>query len=399
MKLFLNNSHTEFGVSPYSESTFSFLNRCGRKEFFPVRALLEEWFMRYPEKEKDEFRKRFQSGDDKQFNSAFFELYLHELLSRIGYQIQVHPKINTENNKSPDFLAIAPNGDKIIFEAVLSSEIRGEGSISEMRAKGDTAIPIRNQVFDSINSLKNPFFYLHLSEKGKPSSLPSLNILNKKLIKWLNNLPYSELTESQKKSEFIDYPKMIFEHSGWEIEFTAYPKSKKSQDSDIIRSHQTEVEKIDYHTPIKKAIKRKASKYGNLKIPYIIAINVFGHFPDHIDIMNALFGQEAFLLDLDFSKGVDSKLVRRPNGIWTSALNPIHTRISAVIFGFSILPWTVASKDLYLYHNPWASLPYKGLAANFNQFSLIDNEIKKIDGTHPRIVLGLPQTWPYLDQH
>jgi hypothetical protein len=115
--------------------------------------------------------------------------------------------------------------------------------------------------------------------------------------------------------------------------------------------------------------------------------------------MNALFGQEAFLLDLDFSKGVDSKLVRRPNGIWTSALNPIHTRISAVLFGFSILPWTVASKDLCLYHNPWAILPYKGLAANFNQFILKDNEIIKIDGTHPRIILELPQTWPYLDQH
>ena len=90
--LFLDDDHTETGPADYAEKHFSYLNKCGRDECFRVREVLEEWFTRYPEKEKDELRSRFQSGDDTHFASAFFELYLHELLFKVVILYWVPPR-------------------------------------------------------------------------------------------------------------------------------------------------------------------------------------------------------------------------------------------------------------------------------------------------------------------
>ena len=46
---------------------------------------------------------------------------------------------------------------------------------------------------------------------------------------------------------------------------------------------------------ILKTMKNKAEKYGQLELPFIIAVNVVASHCDNIDIMNALYGDESML--------------------------------------------------------------------------------------------------------
>lgn len=74
------------GPAAYSESHFSYLNRSGRQDVGVIRTLLEGWFARYPIAHQSELRARFRSVDAVPHHTAFFELYLHELLTRIIHQ-------------------------------------------------------------------------------------------------------------------------------------------------------------------------------------------------------------------------------------------------------------------------------------------------------------------------
>ena len=87
-----DNIHRDYlGAARYSEPQFAYLNRSARLEANLIRALLEAWFSRYPPAEAADLRARFRSSNDLQHHSAFFELFVHELLLKLGLHPQIHP--------------------------------------------------------------------------------------------------------------------------------------------------------------------------------------------------------------------------------------------------------------------------------------------------------------------
>jgi hypothetical protein len=57
-----------------------------------------------------------QGKDDEQFESAFWELYLHEAYLRSGYGLTIHPEV-AGTSRHPDFL-VEGNGARFYLEAV-----------------------------------------------------------------------------------------------------------------------------------------------------------------------------------------------------------------------------------------------------------------------------------------
>jgi hypothetical protein len=74
---------------------------------------------------------------------------------------------------------------------------------------------------------------------------------------------------------------------------------------------------------IRNALERKAGRYGELSLPYVIAVNVLGEFPpDMIDVWNALLGREAVSIEL-FQDGTQRETqIRQPDGLWISKGGP-----------------------------------------------------------------------------
>jgi hypothetical protein len=315
--LFLPNDHTELKPASQTEPSFKYLNRCGRKWSVKVREVLEKWFKNYPDQHKTDLCRRFQSNNNSDFISSFFELYMHELLIKMHYAVEIHPKV-----------------------------------------------------------------------KGK---------IKKNIERWLNSLDYNDYKNIKYGERFENLPKKLIETNGCKLEFTAIPRNKikqKNKKSSLLSAHMSNVQQVNCTGPIKKAIKKKGHKYGDLGKPYIIAINFGGLFLDQMSITEALFGQEVLLLNFDPDFKMESKRSRKLNGAWTSTQEPIYTRVSAVIIGKNILPWTIASNNLTLHYNPWTKYPLSGPITKLDRFILGKKHMKEIKGVHPRKIFQLPGYWP-----
>src|SRR5690242_15931820 len=84
----------------HAESTFDYYNRSSRKDIKPIKDVLEQWFTHIPDAARNDLRQRFRSRNDPQHRAALFELFIHELFTRIGYSLELHPV--TEGSTRPD---------------------------------------------------------------------------------------------------------------------------------------------------------------------------------------------------------------------------------------------------------------------------------------------------------
>jgi len=75
---------------------------------------------------------------------------------------------------------------------------------------------------------------------------------------------------------------------------------------------------------------------------------------DRIDEMQALFGQEQYIFSSNRLES-EPRMERAKNGVWVGPTGVQYRRISAVLIAPDVLPWTVAVRNVRLYHNPWAN--------------------------------------------
>src|ERR1700679_2954360 len=117
MHLFDDVVRTEGGPKKTGEGDFGFLNRVDGPFWDEVRELLEGWFTRYPDDDKAGLRDAYRSSLVGRHLGAWWELYLHELLLRLGYEIEVHPELEG-TKRHPDF-RLQKDGDTLLLEAAV----------------------------------------------------------------------------------------------------------------------------------------------------------------------------------------------------------------------------------------------------------------------------------------
>ncbi len=162
---------------PHGMSYYEYHSRCARPACHVVRNLLEAWFKKYPEEYQAKLKSDF-SADDTNFQSAFWELYLHEYLLRLGYLLSIHPDLGEHTQKRPDFLARLDDGSELIVEAVTTSPRRESNLASKNRAA--TALRV-------VEEIDHPQFYVLLEENGTPCETPSGRKIAIGLRSWLNS--------------------------------------------------------------------------------------------------------------------------------------------------------------------------------------------------------------------
>ena len=77
---------------------------------------MADWLGHVPTRHEPDLRSRLQSKDDAQFESAFWELYLHVAYRRSGYKVLIHPPLAGTGCR-PDFL-VEGHGTRFYLEAV-----------------------------------------------------------------------------------------------------------------------------------------------------------------------------------------------------------------------------------------------------------------------------------------
>jgi hypothetical protein len=146
----------------YSESVYAYYRDSERPSMVAIRELLEKWLAEVPVSEQLDLAQRFRSPILRQHRSALFELYLHHLLVSSGLQVQFHPDV-AGTTRHPDFLVLKDGTPRFFLEAIAVGN----------SAKEESEINRINQVYDALNALQSPDFYLSIQVQGAPASQPA----------------------------------------------------------------------------------------------------------------------------------------------------------------------------------------------------------------------------------
>lgn len=384
MPLFDDIARTDARHGKRSESQFRFLNRVAGREFDAVRSLMEEWFERFPDESKNDLRQRFRSDDPRSSLGAFWELYVHEIHRRLGYDLQRDPEV-PGTSKRPDFLA--SRGESAFYlEATIVSY-----SDDEMAARTRW-----NVVLDLVDEAFNPDFYLGLNITLPGRETPAKRDIVPPIEEWLASLDWAEAQAADTPAEWV------LSARDWALELRAYPKADSSRGDPLFLTvgfNRPVAYRADERGRIEKDLKDKALRYGEPDLPFVVAALCVRNLATEQSIEWALYGPLAVTVPIRDGVGQmdDAFLQRDPSGLWQRGGDPQVTRLSAVLTARHINPWLVASADLTLWQNPWATkplhdeFPWRTVIGDLAQNRLVTTEPQGA----ARDVLRLNANWPY----
>lgn len=392
MRLFDDIVRDYEGPAGYAEPRFTYLNRSARPTASRVRQVLEDWFSRYPSESQPDLRGRFRSADDSPHCSAFFELFLHELLLRLGCHVKVHPEISG-TTRHPEFLVESPSGSRFYIEAVVATSESKEKTAARARM---------NVVYDALNRLDSPDFFIGMYLSGAPETPPRARRIRAFLAERLRSLNPDEIARILESGGIDAVPHWHYQHEGWNIDFFPIPKSAGVRGCPGVRPigyHFHEPCWVNPKAAIRDVIVKKAGRYGDITLPYVVAVNALGEYVDRDDIMDALFGERQITIRLPQARDrrardIEPKMTRALNGVWTSESGPRYTRVSAVLMTVRLSPWNLPRADICLYHNPYCQRAYTSELTCLPQAVPEDDYMEWHDGESLSAIFNLPLGWP-----
>ncbi len=113
-----------------------------------VRNELDRWFDDFPKGEPArDLRNRFRKDDHRQHYAAWWELYLYTFLSRSGFEVEVHPRLEDSDDR-PDFLVRSEREAFYVEAATTFSGIEDDQEHSVLEA----------QIMDAIEKVRSDTF-------------------------------------------------------------------------------------------------------------------------------------------------------------------------------------------------------------------------------------------------
>ena len=380
--LFDNIERSEHSPAPRREGSFDFLNRSAWPSSHNMRAVLEQWFEHYPHDSKKDLRARFRRPDHNH-DSAFFELFLHEVFRRLDLAPEVHPALRSGQGH-PDFAIRGRSGATCYVEANVAAL---RGSFSED--------PLEDEQLDAIDTLaakKPTTIGLYVTTWGKlHRSHPRRSIRNQ-VRRWLECIdPNTDLhpLDAQKN------PRLEVFRDDWKVELLAFgPLSRPS--TRLIQMGPMKSGWGDDGDALRSNILEKAKQHGKLECPLIIAMNTQSGFQDREDELSALFGREQFSWQED-SAGSLVPLPHpshEPDSVWRNRSGNRYSRLHGVLFFRGVRPSNVHDVISHLYINPYVEAETPEELLRLGSARVQDRQMKWEAGQRLTELLDLPEEWP-----
>jgi hypothetical protein len=388
LTLFTNSIRTELRPARNDEPQWAYMNISARPGIAAAREKLEDWFAHYPS-DKLDLQQRFRSSIKHQHRSAFFELYVHELLRRAGYSVECHPC--TTKATRPDF-KVNRDGEPVFYlEAVVprSKDEPDPGALARL-----------NQLTDGLNVVDSPDFFLWLEHDGYPATTPSVNAVRRQIEHWLTGLDPEEVRRVLGEHENIRaLPTLSLIVGGMQLTVRPIPRNKERLPHPHHRAVGATIPRnatmVDELGAIQTALGNKAKRYGKLDLPYVVAIGVQ-------DLSVELDSAFMALLGRSFVPQPDGVILRMENrtsdGVWHDGARPHMKQVSATLIVFDPSPWNLTSMPV-LIHHPWADRTMSVKDWPLDQY-IPDKKAGRYryrKGRSIRRFLGVPRKWPIPD--
>ena len=371
MAVFDDIERTQIGPAPEAMSRFEWMNVCANPYAGHVRTQVEAMFANYPDDEKERFVERLRSDDDSEHRSAVLELILHEWMLALGHTIvAIEPELE-HTTKRPDFLVQTADGHRFFLEAVARQE------------EHDHLAGVR----DAINAVESPV-YLNTRIRGVPTEPLSPNKIARKVRDFVATV--------DTKQNRDDWPSLQFEEKGTRFHLKPWSlKSEANRNARTIGVYSSGARVMASTGDLDRVLKKKASRYGELPHPYLVATTTAEFFIGTDELIAALYGTEA----MGFNPNdpiLTGQPFRQANGIWRGLQNRwTHTGLSAVVLIPDLNMTSLASRLPLLMLHPEPRHAFIGDWLNAETHAFASNVIAKTkDGEILGKQFGLPEGWP-----
>ena len=368
--LFDKIDRSRLGPARHDERYFEYLNQSARIPAGRVRDLMDLWFSRYPTASQGALSARVRSRSDVDFDTAAFELALHELFLKMGFRVlEIEPTL--PNGRSPDFLVEDENGTRVYVEVVTAFDMSDEERATEART---------NAAVQALDEASSPHFHLHLTVHGSPKLPVPLRRMRELFQSWID-----ALTEA---SEPWLYE---FGEATFQVEVMA-ARSNWTPGSRAISARGFGGGAHSPHEPIREALKAKATRYGVLDHPFVIAINSHVMGQDQSDLAAALFGSEIIQVPISADAVGEPILLRAQDGFWLDHRGQRRRGVSGVLFFDRFSPWTANLRFPLLAVNPWAEMPVKGFG-RITKIEVVEGKLQTMVGESLQDLFELRDDW------
>ena len=340
--VFSATSRADPSPAGHGESHFQFLDRVSGSYWDQVRDLIDDWFSRLCSDAQADVAGRLRSKDDRQSTGAFFELYLHECLLRMGFTVTCHPVLEGTSRR-PDFLA--EKGNNSIFIEARSA------SPSDVAVGRSARV---NVVYDSLDKLDSPNFFLWIEVERHGDAPLRVRPMRRRLEKWLDGLDPDEYTLVGKRRK--ELPGFIHNDAGWKIDFRAIPKSPNARGRKGARPLGIfgggTAQWVQDEAGIRGALADKGSAYGAPGAPFVVAVASSSISLDDDDVLDALYGKEVVEFRTLADGRVSTVMARKPDGYWYGGTRWEHRDVSAVLVVKNLHPAFVGKQRHTIWEHP-----------------------------------------------
>lgn len=372
----------------YGEQTFDFLNRVAGPYWDDVRWTLEHWLSHVPPgPDHADLRARLRAADHEH-RAALVELFVHELLVRAGYDVEIHPAL-PHTSRRPDFLAA--KGREAVY-----IEVATWGSRPEARAR--TAR--ENDLLRAIEQCNSPNFFLRIGNIVQ-GTVPARGRRARTAIeRWLASMDPDDPALLEAGS-LQDLAGMTWRDGDWIVEVQAIPVAPeyrgRPDHRPIAMRGDMSAQFIDDAPELRRILDHKAKSYGSLSAPFVIALGSWTWDPDQWHFMNCLYGALQYSIK-HFTDGTTTTApTRDPHGFFISPQGWRNQHVSGVLHinqlseGMLLNP----NLDLWLHPDPEFALGSADLGLPVRVCVPVDGDIQTLmPAASLASHLHLPEKWP-----
>jgi len=312
-------------------------------------AKIEKWFQTLPEDVKPDIRGRLRDKSSHQHFSAYYELVLYQLFKSVGYSVDIHPKLK---EGEPDLVVTGKNLEKPIIIEIATVFDTPDWEKEEQKF---------NLILEQLDKIEHYFFLMVLV---RSEHIPE-EVDYKKLIQFVRGWLDSFDPKKTHTTQEIEH-----EADGFRLTLTLIPK-KTLEKAPIVGGYMLPARFIG-SKQLRNTLKKKINKYKSireLKMPFIIALNMTNMPAGETGLLNELFGK--LVVRIRRNKNGDVASVQEGRD-FSGLLTPKpglggktqNTRLSAVLNVVSKWPEREEENEptsrvhfFSVIHNPWASNP------------------------------------------
>jgi hypothetical protein len=362
------------------ELRWRFLDRVDDPAFDRVRRLLNRWYADYPPAHRAMLRGNLEGREAEQSDSAWFELYLHELHRKLGFDVIVEPPL-PDVGGDPDFL-VSKDDEPFVLEATIIGDTQDRGHFGR-----------RAEVVKAIERIESPDFglYFHIEAEGHYS--PPMRRVRQDVEAWLSGLDWE--VERRKMAAAPDESALETfraESGEWRFSFDAIPRApdRRGASDQTILIGPSDGGVFDHPTTLLDSLGRKAAQCRGATVPVVIAARLDGMAVDGHDVRVALMGPS--IGQLNPNDGSVAPTGEHGAGLYRDARGRWRNRhiVGVLVWSTELRPWSVTRQSPVLWAHPDPSLR---LPTNlpWDRIELSSNDLQAIDGIFdPSAVFDLP---------